>query len=189
MIITMTGKPCSGKSAAIAYLMEHYGFTRFSGGDIFRRIATERGIDILELNRKQDTSIDKLVDEEITRLGEKNLEKDIIFDSRTAWHFIPKSFKVFLDIDTDEQVRRMRTSGRTDEIIDLTEEEAKASLEERWNLENERYMMLYGVNNCNPEVYDLVVNTSKLSIEEVGEKIMTAYKEFLKTRKDPLNLG
>ena len=185
MIITMTGRPCSGKSAAIAYLMKNYGFTRFSGGDIFRRIATERGIDILELNRKQDTSIDKLVDEEITRLGERDLEKDIIFDSRTAWHFIPKSFKVFLDIETNEQVRRMLNSGRTDEIIDLTEEEAKASLQERWNLENERYMMLYGVDNNNPKAYDLVVDTTNLTIEEVGEKIITAYKEFLKTRNTP----
>ena len=29
---------------------------------IFRRIASERGIDVLELNRRNDTSIDKLVD-------------------------------------------------------------------------------------------------------------------------------
>ena len=91
MIITMTGKPCSGKSAVIGYLMEKYGFTRFSGGDIFRRIATERGLDVLELNRVNDTSIDKLVDDEVVKIGERDLEKNIIFDSRTAWFFIPKS--------------------------------------------------------------------------------------------------
>lgn len=95
MIITITGKPCSGKSVVIAELMEKHGFSKFSAGEIFRKIATERGIDILELNRVNDSSLDKMVDDEIVRQGKENLEKDIIFDSRTAWHFIPESFKVF----------------------------------------------------------------------------------------------
>ena len=63
MIITITGKPCSGKSAVIDYMTSKYGFEKFSAGAIFRRIATERGVDILELNRLCDTSIDKLVDD------------------------------------------------------------------------------------------------------------------------------
>ena len=119
MIITITGKPCSGKGVVTQYLIERYGFEKFSGGEIFRRIATERGIDILELNRLHDTSIDRLVDEEIVKIGERDLHKNIIFDSRTAWHFIPKSFKVFLDISSDEQARRLITSGRTTEKVRL----------------------------------------------------------------------
>ncbi len=186
MIITITGKPCSGKSAAIAYIMDKYGFTKFSGGELFRRIATERGIDILELNRQRDISVDKLCDDEIAKIGARDLNKDIIFDSRTAWHFIPKSFKVFLDIEQDEQVRRMLGSGRTDEKIDLTPEEAKASLNERWNLENERYMSIYGINNCNPSVFDLVVDTSNLTVEEVGEKIINGYQEYVQKFENEL---
>ena len=53
MIITITGKPCSGKGEAVAYILKNYDFTKFSGGELFRKIATERGIDILELNRKK----------------------------------------------------------------------------------------------------------------------------------------
>ena len=180
MIITMTGKPCSGKSATIDYITKKYGFEKFSGGQIFRRIATERGIDILELNRKKDISIDKLVDDEIKDIGNKNLDNDIIFDSRTAWMFIPKSFKVFLDISTDEQVKRMKNSGRSDEIIELSAEDAVKSLQERFALENERYLMLYGKNNLDLSAYDLVVDTSNLTVEQVGEKIMEKYREYVK---------
>ena len=183
MIITITGKPCSGKGEAVAYILKNYDFTKFSGGELFRKIATERGIYILELNRKKDISIDKLCDEEIERIGKRDLNKNIIFDSRTAWHFIPKSFKVFLDIDEEEQISRLINSGRTDEIVKLSREEARASLNERWNLENERYMMIYGINNCNPNSYDLVLNTTNLTIEETGEKIMSAYREYVEKQK------
>ena len=182
MIITITGKPCSGKSVVISYLIEKYGFEKFSGGEVFRRIATERGIDILELNRKQDTSIDKLVDEEITKIGERDIDKNIIFDSRTAWHFIPKSFKVFLNIDEDEQAKRLIGSGRTNEIVDLSIEDAKKSLSERWNLENERYKMLYDFDNRNMDEFDFVINTSNLSVEDVAEKIYSEYQKFIASK-------
>lgn len=177
MIITITGKPCSGKGVVTQYLIERYGFEKFSGGEIFRRIATERGIDILELNRLHDTSIDRLVDEEIVKIGERDLHKNIIFDSRTAWHFIPKSFKVFLDISSDEQARRLITSGRTTEKVELTQEEAEKSLNERWNLENNRYQEIYGFDNRDLNQYDLVVDTTNITIDEVGE---TIYREYLK---------
>ena len=182
MIITMTGKPCSGKSAVIGYLMEKYGFTRFSGGDIFRKIATERGLDVLELNRINDTSVDKLVDDEIVRIGERDLEKDIIFDSRTAWFFIPKSFKVFLDIKPEEQIRRLKNSGRTTENTDISDEEAEKNLNERWNLENKRYMSLYGFTNEDTSHFDCVVDTTNLTIEEAGEKIYSDYQKFIQNR-------
>ena len=182
MIITMTGKPCSGKSVVIAYLMEKYGFTRFSGGDIFRRIATERGIDVLELNRQNDTSIDKLVDDEIVEIGKRDIDKDIIFDSRTAWHFIPASFKVFLDIDVEEQIRRLVNSGRTTEIVDLSHDEAKKALEERWNLENKRYKELYNFDNTDTSNYDCVIDTSSATVEEVAEKIYSEYQKFLNSK-------
>jgi len=182
MIITMTGKPCSGKSAVIEYLIAKYGFSKFSAGAIYRRIAEERGIDVLELNRSHDTSVDKIVDDEIVRVGKRDADKMVIFDSRIAWKFVPVSFKVFLDIEPDEQVRRLLGSGRTNEKVDISPEEAKNDLEERWNLENDRYMEIYGFDNRTPSNYDLVVDTTNLTIEETGEKIYSEYLKFTKNK-------
>ncbi len=179
MIITLTGKPCSGKGEVTKYLMQKYGFDKFSGGDIFRRIATERGIDVLELNRLHDTSVDKLVDDEIVRIGERDLDKNIIFDSRTAWHFIPKSFKVFLDVSEDEQAKRLLGSGRTNENINLTHEEAKKALNERWEIENKRYKELYDFDNKDQSKFDIVVDTTNLNVEEAAEKIYEAYLKYI----------
>lgn len=182
MIITITGKPCSGKSVVIAELMEKHGFSKFSAGEIFRKIATERGIDILELNRVNDSSLDKMVDDEIVRQGKENLEKDIIFDSRTAWHFIPESFKVFLDIEGDEQARRLLSSGRTNENINLTHEEAKNALNERWELENNRYKKLYDFDNRDMSKFNVVIDTTNLTVEQTAEKIYNEYLNYVNSR-------
>lgn len=179
MIITLTGKPCSGKGEVTKYLMQKYGFSKFSGGDIFRRIATERGIDVLELNRLHDTSVDKLVDDEIVKIGERDLDKDIIFDSRTAWHFIPKSFKVFLDVSEDEQAKRLIGSGRTNEKTNLSLEEAKKALNERWEIENKRYKELYDFDNKDQSKFDIVVDTTNLKVEEAAEKIYEGYLKYI----------
>ena len=179
MIITITGKPCSGKGAVTAYLVEKYGFEKFSAGDIFRRIATERGVDVLELNRLNDTSIDHLVDNEIVKVGTENEGKKMIFDSRTAWHFVPKSFKVFVDVEPQEQARRLINSGRSTEKVDLSPEEAIAALDERWELENKRYMTIYGFDNKDKSNYDLVIDNTHLSIEETGKTIYDAYLKYI----------
>lgn len=182
MIITITGKPCSGKSVVIAYLIEKYGFEKFSAGQIYRKIATERGLDVLELNRVNDTTVDKLVDDEVTKIGQRDINKNIILDSRTAWHFIPNSFKVFLDVGEEEQITRLINSGRNDEKTDLTRDEAKNALNERWNLENDRYKLLYNFDNRDLTKFDYVVDTSSLSIEECAEKIYETYLKFMENR-------
>lgn len=184
MIITITGKPCSGKSATIAKLMEKQKFEKFSAGEIFRRIGAERGLDILQINQASDVfDIDKLVDDEITAIGKRDIEKDIIFDSRTAWHFIPESFKVFLDVQPIEAARRLIASGRTTENVNVSEQEAIADLESRWNIENDRYLKLYNFDNRNPKNYDIVVDTTKLSVDEVADIIYEAYLVYEKEWK------
>ena len=183
MIITITGKPCSGKSVVIEKMMEKYGFTKFSAGEIYRKYGQQKGLDVLQTNRSGDHTIDKLVDDEITEIGKRDIDKDIIFDSRTAWHFIPKSFKVFLDIQPEEQVKRLLGSGRTgSENVDISPEQARKDLDERWKLENDRYLLLYGFDNRNPENYDLVIDTTDKKIEEIAEEIYAKYQLHLRDK-------
>ena len=120
------------------------------------------------------------VGDEIVKIGERDLDKDIIFDSRTAWYFIPKSFKVFLDIAPHEQARRLINSKRDDEIINLSPEEAIKSMDERWNLENERYREIYDFDNRDQSVFDCVVDTTDLKVEEVADRIYEAYMNYIK---------
>ena len=36
---------------------------------------------------------DKIVDDKTAELGKTSIDKNIVVDSRLAWHFIPKSYK------------------------------------------------------------------------------------------------
>lgn len=183
MIITIAGKPFSGKSEVAKYISIFHGFEAFYGGKMFRAEATKRGIDILELNRLKDTSIDLFVDKQIEEIGKTRANDNIVIDSRTAWHFVPHSFKVFLEVDEDVQISRMLLSKRNDEKTNLSIEEAKASVNERFNLENERYMAFYGFDNNDLSQFDFVLNNSKLTIEETAEKVYNAYLKFEKKHK------
>ena len=180
MIITITGKPCSGKNAVADYFSEKFGFKTIVAGDIFRKIATERGVDILALNRQKDTSIDKFVDEKLIEIGKTQLYNNIVLVSRTAWFLISDSFKVFLDVEPQVQYERLSKSNRSDEVISTDMGKAMADLKERWDLENERYRLIYGRDNTNLSNFDLVIDNSNLSIQQTAEKIYEKYLEFIK---------
>lgn len=98
MNLSLTGNLGSGKSSLGKELIAR-GFEIVSSGDIFRGLAAERGVSIVEMNKiaETDKSIDKMVDDRTIALGKS---KDrTIFDSRMGWHFVPDSFKVFVMVD------------------------------------------------------------------------------------------
>ena len=62
--------------------------------------------------------------------------------------------------------------------------EAKKSLINRFNLENERYKKLYQTDNLDFSNYDLILNSEKLSQEELAEDLYNKYLEFCKNHKN-----
>src|SRR3989344_4557090 len=109
-IITLAGKPGSGKSTTSKKLAERLGFERFSSGDLFRAIAKERAVDVLTINQTAETekAIDLEVDEKLRQIGAT--KNNLVIDSRMAWHWMPYSFKVYLDLDILVAARRI-TAG------------------------------------------------------------------------------
>ena len=96
-IITINGSLGSGKSSTANLVAKELGYKRFSSGDFMRSIALEKGISLNELSKEaeQNVEIDKLIDEKVKQAG---TEEKLIIDSRLAFHFIPNSFKVYLDL-------------------------------------------------------------------------------------------
>lgn len=179
MIISITGKPCSGKSTIGQILEEKFGYRRIGVGDMFKAEAKRRGLSAEEFNALciKDPSFDFFIDNETERLGKELAGQKIIFDSRLAWHFVPNSFKVFVDVTEDEMARRLATSDRTgkEKIDDIAE--ARKHLVNRFNLENERYQKIYGFDNLNPKNYDLVIDSTNRTAEDIADEI---YKKCLK---------
>lgn len=184
MIITITGKPCSGKGTVSKLFCQKFNFKYICTGDMFREYSKEYGYNnILDFQKDERVKeIDKLIDTKIYNLGQTNISDNIVIDSRLAWYFIPNSFKVFIDISDEVAGKRLIEANReTEKSNDLTH--AIKSLQDRWKTENDRYTELYSTNNLNLNNYDMVINSNNLTPEEIVDKIYENYKNFLKNIK------
>ena len=181
MNITMTGNLGSGKTSVCKELKE-MGYEIISAGGLFRQLAEERGMTVVEFNKlaETDKSIDKLIDDRSTRLGREL--SDAVFDSRLAWHFVEESFKVFLMTDVMESAKRVyNDTERSAESYSSVTEAAEA-LTKRTNLEKERFKTLYDVDYYNKNNYDLIIESTKATPRQIAEEIVRYYEEFKKDK-------
>jgi cytidylate kinase len=162
MHITITGKLGSGKSTICHLFAERYNFEIFSTGDLHRRLAKKMGMDTIELNRlmSTDTKYDKMIDDEVIKISQERPNDRIIFDSRLAWHFVKKSFKLYTTIDPVIASRRVFSSDRGVEERYTDELDALTKLKIRSELEKIRFKEIYGVNHFDYNNYNLVLDTT-----------------------------
>ena len=152
----------------------------YSTGVIQREIAKETGITTLELNQQMTNDIhnayDKMIDDKTVELAQKNVGKDIVFDSRMAWHFVEQSFKVYVTVDTYVAAERVIMADRGKEEHYESIEEAAKSLRKRKQLEDARFSEMYSAKTTDFHNYDLVVDSTTLTPEELAEFIMEKAK-------------
>jgi cytidylate kinase len=187
-IITINGFPGSGKSSTSDGVAKALGYARFSSGDFMRKAAVELGVTINELNimAETDKSIDFKIDDEVRKA--RSLDK-VVIDSRTAFHWIPESFKVYLELPAEIAKERIMRNLKTNKLRQesehaQSEEEVYTQIVERLKSENKRYMDLYGIDNTKKENYDLVIDTNKNNLEEVVATIVTEYTKWVTTENE-----
>lgn len=175
--ISITGDLGSGKSTVCRLLKETYGLNVYSIGQIQRSLAQKYGMDVLAFNRYMEShpEIDEEIDTELTKIGKR--DENMVLDSRMAWHFVPDSFKVYLGVDPDEAARRVMNDQRGNVETYHCHADARSCLIERKKSENLRYITKYGVDCSNPDNYDLIIDTTAMSPEEVAARIMEAARQ------------
>ncbi len=185
-IITISGKPGSGKSSTADKVAELLSYTRHSSGDMVRNILQREGMTLKEYNQKalEDHSMDEKIDEYLRNLRSK---KDIVIDSRLGFYWIPESFKVYLDLDIqvatvriykDAVSNNMRLkSGEMVDSLDLVARQVKARME----TERSRFRELYSIDPYNSSHFDLVIDTSRHSPETVALTVFDVYRRWLKS--------
>jgi len=179
MIISITGKPGSGKSTVAKLVAKELGFKFFSAGDLRGKIAMKHKMTIDELNEvgKKEKWTDEECDKLLEMMGKE--EDNLVFDSRLAWHFVPKSVKVFLDVDVNEAARRIFKDQRPDEARTGSQKEMADRINKRMNNDAERYKKWYNLDLLNLKNYELIIDTTKFTPKQVAKKIV----EFAKNKK------
>lgn len=183
-IITITGTLGSGKSSTADLVAQKLGFRRFSSGDFMRKLAVEMGISLNELSVKAQTdpAIDVKIDDEVKKAGQ---EEKIVIDSRLAFHWIPDSFKVYLDLPPEIAKERILNNLRENPLRAQSEhsetpEEIEEKIKARRESEKKRYKELYGIENHTHKAnFDLVVDTDRNNLEQVVDIVVGEYKNWL----------
>jgi len=183
MIITISGKPCTGKSTMAEIFIKKYGFERIYAGAIFKSIAKDMGLDILDLTSSEDIlKVDREVDSELKRIYDTRLNENLLIESRTSWSFMPKAFNVFIDVSDEVMASRLFNSDRSELERGKNIEEAKSKVMGRFNNDVKRYKSLYNIDCTDLTQYDLVLDNSFLTPEETADKIYQEYLNYINNK-------
>ncbi|MCB9812248.1 cytidylate kinase family protein [Candidatus Nomurabacteria bacterium] len=183
-IITISGKPGSGKSSTADKVAELLGYTRHSSGDMVRRVLAKNHMTLEEYNAKARTNhdLDDQVDEQLRALRDK---KDIVVDSRLGFYWLPESFKVYLDLDLEIATARIfkdtiSNSARSAVGTSSTSlTDVSRQVRERMLTEQSRFRELYGVDPYDKSHFDLIIDTSRQNPQSVAIAVFDTYREWL----------
>ncbi|MFH1366987.1 MAG: (d)CMP kinase [Patescibacteria group bacterium] len=184
MIISISGKPGSGKSTIAKRLAQDLGYKRYYMGDIFRAASKKKNLTLVEYLKlgEKDHSIDKEVDKQLSEIGKR--EDNLVIEGRTAYHFIPQSLKIFLDVDENIGAKRVfedfKINSMRNEARQVTNVEDVLQINrERMKSDEKRYREIYGIDVFNPDNFDFFLDTTSFSKEEEYQKIFKYIKNRL----------
>lgn len=180
-IITIAGAVGSGKSSTAKRVASLLSYQHLSSGDLFRKIASERGLSVeaLNLTAEEQADIDHQVDSWLKELGQTGSK--VVIDSRLAWHWMPESYKVFLTLDHDTAAERIfnhiQTEGRVSQT-GTSLEEVRQNIDTRVASEQKRYRELYNVDVTDTAPFDLVIDTKTNGLEAVVASVIEGYRAW-----------
>lgn len=179
MLITIWWKAWSGKWTVSKLLAKELWYEIVSIGDMKRKLAAEMWINIIDFNKmwddpKKSAEFDLKYEEYQQNL---KLSDDIILDSRLGFYAQPHAFKILLDVDEEVAGERIFKAER-DTDKQTSKKHAIAQVKERNSSDEARYQKLYNVDLWNPNNYNLVIDTSERTPEEVLQIILDEFKAF-----------
>ncbi|MGL4525297.1 MAG: (d)CMP kinase [Spirochaetia bacterium] len=177
--IAISGKSGCGNTTASRLVSEKLGIRMVNY--TFRSLAEDEGVSFEEIRRRAELNdeIDRLVDQ---RQIEMAMDSSCILGSRLAiWMLKEADLRVYLNVNLEERVRRIhkREGGELAQRMQETVE--------RDQLDHERYLRIYGINNDIFSFADIIINSSRLEAEQVANLIIGAipknYLEKMKVKK------
>jgi len=144
-----------------------------------RKLAADMWINIIEFNKMWDDPEKSAEFDLKYEEYQKNLKltDDIILDSRLGFYAQPKAFKILLDVDEEVSWERIFKAER-DTDKHATKKHAIDEVKERNSSDEKRYQKLYNVDLWNPNNYNLVIDTSERTPEEVLQIILDEFKAY-----------
>jgi len=171
--VTLSGPPGSGTTTAARLVAAETGLRYVNTGAIFREMARERGMTLNEFGKlaNDNPEIDLELDDRqvaIARAG------GILLEGRLAGFMVRRAGipAVKVCLVAPREVRMARVSGR--DGLDFGE--AMRLSEEREADERTRFIEFYGYDLNDTSIYDLVMDSSRHSAEDICRQIVAMFR-------------
>jgi predicted cytidylate kinase len=170
MRISISGPPGSGKTTICALVAKKLDCDYVLVGQIFRQLAAERKVDLETFGKlaEEDETIDKELDKRMIAIAKAN--DSIVLEGRLTGSLLKRykipAFAVY--VDADENVRARRIAQREG----LETEDVLGRIRIRERSENRRYLAYYGIDPADRSTYDMWIDSSTLTAEEVADSIV-----------------
>lgn len=180
--ITISGDLGSGKSSVAKVVCNTIPYKYISTGQIHRQIAEELQMDAYELNIYAEThpEIDQRIDSVLIELNDDR--SNWLVDSRMAWHLIHRSLKIYLKVDKEVGTERiLKDTSRFNEPQYVGKTNALNTVIARKNSERRRFLKTYGVDCDDLENYDVVIDTTFATKENVIDLLLLIINQWVST--------
>ena len=171
MIVTIGGLAGTGTTTAAEVLSDRLDIPYISAGFIFREMAAEHGMSVLEFSEfaEGNDDIDKEIDKR-QALKAKEAE-NLIVEGRLSAFFVDNAdLKIWLMTPFD--VRSKRIAQREEKSVEI----AKSEIITREKSEALRYKEIHNIDISNMDIYDLIINTDSFDPQSISEIIIQTLK-------------
>ncbi|BEP17509.1 AAA family ATPase [Pyrofollis japonicus] len=175
--IAFSGPPGGGKTTYARRLANELGLSYYSAGSIFRSYAEEKGLSLEELNRlaEKDPSIDYEIDTRTYMLGCKG---NVVLEGHLVAWIVSSVADVKIYVTAPLEIRVERIAKREGRDFNDVLRETVA----REYMHRHRFLKLYGIDIANLQIFDLVIDTGYLGLEEAYSIIKSFVCEVLRRK-------
>lgn len=176
-VIAVSGSPGSGKTTYARYLSEKLGLRFVSGGMVFRELAREKGLSLIELNKLALT--EPRIDIELERkLFEEAMKGNVVIESHLAGWTLRGVADVLIYVKASFKSRLERISKRENKPMN------DVLMETSWReaIEAHRFLSLYAIDITDLTHFDIVLDTTYLSEEEAKEILLHLTRSIIKKK-------
>ena len=175
MILTISGLHGTGKSTIGKLISQKLGLKYYSTGQAFRDLANDMNFTLEEFTDyvEKNPDIDRKLDDKIIEIA---LKDNILIDSQLSAYLLESvaDFKILLTCSLEIRVKRV--IERDDALYD--DKLKETTIREKSELA--RFNKLYDIDLNDQskveKIYDLIIDTSELTIEEILEIIFSDLK-------------
>ncbi len=173
--VTVSGLSGVGKGTVAEAIAQALGLRKIAMGDVFRKIAKERNLELEKFSAVREAEID--YDLEITAL-ECAMAGGVVLDGRMTGLAAGDYADCRILLECGMEDKSVRVAKREK----ITVDEARKKLMERDAADSAKYVKLYGSDGSDRAIYDVVIETSNMDMETTQREAVKIVRQVLKDK-------